>query len=328
MDAALPLDALEALAASGARASLFDGPPALCVALCVHDPAPSARARRWLHDAACPLIGIGDARAPLAAHLDVVVDDAASAQALLTRIHAAPRAAAIAVQVLRHAGGLELDAALLVESLAYSTLQAGPEFRAWLSSRTPAPRMHDDTGAAVCVDEQPAHWHLRLNRPASRNAMSVEMRDALLDALARVAVDAQARPLHLDAAGACFSTGGDLAEFGSAPDPASAHLVRSLALPGRALARLGARATVVVHGACIGSGIEFPAFAARVVARPDVWFQLPELRFGLIPGAGGCVSVARRIGRQRCAWMILSGRRIDARTALAWGLVDAIEAAA
>ena len=45
---------------------------------------------------------------------------------------------------------------------------------------------------------------------------------------------------------------------------------------------------------------------------------------GLIPGAGGTVSIARRIGRQRTAWMVLTGRRITARTALEWGLVDAL----
>ena len=100
---------------------------------------------------------------------------------------------------------------------------------------------------------------------------------------------------------------------------------RSLALPGRLLAACAARAEARVHGACIGSGIEFPAFAGRVVAAPDAWFQLPELRFGLIPGAGGTFSIGRRIGRQRTAWLALSGQRIKAPQALAWGLVDAIE---
>jgi enoyl-CoA hydratase/carnithine racemase len=46
---------------------------------------------------------------------------------------------------------------------------------------------------------------------------------------------------------------------------------------------------------------------------------------GLIPGAGGCVSVPRRVGRQRAALLMLSGRRINAATALAWGLIDTIE---
>ena len=62
----------------------------------------------------------------------------------------------------------------------------------------------------------------------------------------------------------------------------------------------------------------------RVTAAADTWFRLPELGFGLIPGAGGCVSLVRRIGRQRTAWLAISGERIDAATALAWGLVDSV----
>jgi enoyl-CoA hydratase/carnithine racemase len=67
------------------------------------------------------------------------------------------------------------------------------------------------------------------------------------------------------------------------------------------------------------------AFAKRVIAAENAFFQLPELEMGVIPGAGGCVSIPRRIGRQRAAFMAISGRRINARTALAWGLVDAID---
>ena len=59
-----------------------------------------------------------------------------------------------------------------------------------------------------------------------------------------------------------------------------------------------------------------------MVARPDASFWLPELSLGLVPGAGGTVSLPRRIGRQRTAWLALSGRAIDAQTALDWGLVD------
>jgi enoyl-CoA hydratase/carnithine racemase len=83
--------------------------------------------------------------------------------------------------------------------------------------------------------------------------------------------------------------------------------------------------SVHVQGACVGAGLEMAAFAARLIATPEAWFQLPELAMGLIPGAGGCVSVPRRIGRQRAALMFLSGRRINAATALRWGLIDAIE---
>jgi enoyl-CoA hydratase/carnithine racemase len=80
-----------------------------------------------------------------------------------------------------------------------------------------------------------------------------------------------------------------------------------------------------VHGACIGAGIELPAFCGRVTARADARFQLPEVGMGLIPGAGGTVSLPRRIGRQRAAWLALTGERVDAETARRWGLIDAIE---
>jgi enoyl-CoA hydratase/carnithine racemase len=60
------------------------------------------------------------------------------------------------------------------------------------------------------------------------------------------------------------------------------------------------------------------------VARPDFTAALPEVQLGLIPGAGGTYSITRRVGRHRTALLALSGGRLDAATALRWGLVDAI----
>ena len=93
---------------------------------------------------------------------------------------------------------------------------------------------------------------------------------------------------------------------------------------GALIFRLRERIEVHVHGACIGAGIELPAFAARIKARPDAFFQLPEVAMGLIPGAGGSVSILPRIGRHRLAFMALTSQRIDVETALSWGLVDEI----
>ena len=72
----------------------------------------------------------------------------------------------------------------------------------------------------------------------------------------------------------------------------------------------------------MGAGIELPAFVNRVIALRDSSIGLPEIDLGLIPGAGGTVSVTRRIGRHRTALLALSGQPIDAETALSWGLVD------
>ena len=137
--------------------------------------------------------------------------------------------------------------------------------------------------------------------------------------------DASVERVVLDGAGPSFCSGGDLAEFGTLPDPATAHLVRLTRSPARLLAELGPRLEVRLHGACIGAGIEMAAFAGRVIAHIDAVISLPEVGLGLIPGAGGTVSLPRRIGRHRTAELALGGGPIDAPTAQKWGLVDAID---
>jgi enoyl-CoA hydratase/carnithine racemase len=102
-------------------------------------------------------------------------------------------------------------------------------------------------------------------------------------------------------------------------------VVRSTRNAGRWIHACAERCTAEVHGSCIGAGAELSAFAGRVVAAPDTVFRLPELAMGLIPGAGGTVSLPRRIGFPRTAWMALSGAPLGAETALAWGLVDQLD---
>ena len=165
---------------------------------------------------------------------------------------------------------------------------------------------------------------ITLNRPHRRNAFNSAMREAWLDGLQIAAVDPAIERVVIDGAGPNFCSGGDLDEFGTLDDPASAHLLRVERSVGRAIHQLRDRVTFVVHGACVGAGVELPAFAGRVVARPDATFQLPEVSMGLVPGAGGTVSLPRRIGRERTTWLALTGEPIDATTALDWGLVDEI----
>jgi len=79
-----------------------------------------------------------------------------------------------------------------------------------------------------------------------------------------------------------------------------------------------------VHGQVLGSGLEMAAFCGHVTCRAGARLGLPELALGLIPGAGGTVSITRRIGRWRTAYLVLSGVFVDPATALDWGLVDAL----
>lgn len=318
---------LPALAASAqeAPASAFAAQAALLIQAAPQNipPQQQQQVRAWLMRQPCPVIAIGDATTdPWQADYDVLVPDLVAAQPLLANIKATPQAAAVLVQTLRLTAQLPVEAGLIVESLAYASLQAGREFQRWLASHQAHPdRPHHDEPAVV-YERLNDHLDIRLNRPQRRNAFSVELRDALMEPLQLLLADETLQTASLRGNGRCFSSGGDLDEFGSVPDPASGHLIRSLRLPSRLVAQLSTRLQCHLHGACIGAGIELPAFCQQVVAHEKTYFQLPELRFGLIPGAGGCVSLPRRIGRQRTAWLALSGRRLNARTALAWGLVD------
>lgn len=269
-----------------------------------------------------PVVAIGhDAEAPEWA--DAVVPDEAAAQLLLDRISSHPKTAAVIVDLLRVMPELSLAHGLVAESFAYGLLQGSEEHASWLAARAPAVAHAE---GQVRAERQDACLELVLDRPAADNAIDRAMRDQLAEMLALAAIDPTIERVLLRGAGRSFSLGADLAEFGTTRDPALAHAIRRQTLPARYAAACADKLEVHVQGACVGAGLELAAFARRIVAGPRAWFQLPELAMGVLPGAGGCVSLTRRIGRQKAALMILSGRRIAAREALDWGLVDELAA--
>ena len=277
---------------------------------------------------ALPAISVGIAPAGTAPNFDVLVDDVNATLPITEAVAANPLASLTCCQVLRHAPWPSTGAGLLVESTAYGTLQAGPEFARWLAGRGRRVRP-EEPAPPVLVRGDDSQVVLTLNRPRLRNAWSATMRDALVDALrALAAVDengrTDGRQIRLEGAGSAFCCGGDPAEFGTVDDPATAHLVRSSANAAPWLDRLADRLTAVVHGPAVGAGVELAAFAGRIEATGNATFRLPEVSMGLLPGAGGTVSVPRRIGRQRTAWLCLTGATIDAATALDWGLIDRV----
>jgi enoyl-CoA hydratase/carnithine racemase len=212
---------------------------------------------------------------------------------------------------------------LVIESLAYSTLQGGPEHRKWLAGRRPHQADPRQDAAVVLERREDILW-ITLDRPERRNAYSARMRDDLVVALDLAAADPTLQAVHLRGKGANFSSGGDLAEFGTLSDPASAHLIRIQRSAGWRLSQVATRVTTHLHGSCIGAGIELAAFAGTVEATENATMALPEVHMGLIPGAGGTASLPRRIGAARTAWLALTGATLDGRTARHWGLVDRV----
>lgn len=287
----------------------------------------TARLSAWLTQQPVPVIGVGGgASSGLDNAMDLIADGPEDLQRLAANVGRWPQASAMLVQVLRATEQLGAVDGLAVESMAYATLQGGAEFARWLAGRKSSSSSAGRSEDILLVERQAERLDLVLNCPENRNALSRAMRDSLTDAFRWVVQDPSITRVEVSARGPCFSAGGDLSEFGTMTDLAQAHRIRMTHMPARYLAACHDRCQFRVHGACIGAGIELPAFAARLTAKPDARFRLPEVGMGLIPGAGGCVSIPRRIGRQRTARMAILGDDVDAGEALAWGLIDAIEA--
>ena len=254
-------------------------------------------------------------------YADVVVGESDVAE-LAAQVDQAQIAAGTLAVLLRAQPDLGVDSGLAAESAAYSVLQSGPEFAAWRQGASHRPG--DARDRVVLIERDGGRLVVTLDRPDRHNAVSMQLRDELHEALQLAAFDDSIATVELRGNGPSFCSGGDLGEFGDRPDPATAHVTRLARSPARLLAALSTRTTAYIHGATMGGGIEMTAFAARVVADPDTRIALPEIGLGLIPGAGGTVSLTRRIGRQRTAALALTGRQIDAGLALEWGLVDEV----
>lgn len=260
----------------------------------------------------------------------VGTDDIDTALAeFVDRAKRCPQAALVAGQVVRISETLPVPEAIDIESFAYSTLQGGAEFRGWLERRRRLGRpLPPPVADPVLIDRDGDVLRITLNRPDRRNAYGTALRDALVDALRLPLLDDTIATVVLTGAGPSFCAGGDLDEFGHAPDTATAHLIRTRGGAGRLVARLADRMEVRLHGHCVGAGIEIPAFAGRIIATPDTVLRLPEVAMGLLPGAGGTVSLPRRIGRWRALHLFVTGTALTARRALSWGLIDEIAGSA
>lgn len=276
----------------------------------------------------CVFVGVGDEAllgqiGAATALIDVVAAKDSDLEAIDAAARRCPIASVSLALLLRGRETRSLDEALVAESTTYSMLQSGPEFAAWRSSHK-AKSPVADREPPVNVFHEGSVLYIELNRPTRHNAYSTDLRDALVAAFDLAIADEELRVV-LRGNGPSFCSGGELTEFGSFIDPASAHRTRLTRSAARQLLQISNRVTAHVHGFCLGAGIELAAFAHAVIAHPETTFALPELALGLVPGSGGTASLPPRIGRHRSALLALTGRRITAKTALDWGLIDAID---
>ena len=148
------------------------------------------------------------------------------------------------------------------------------------------------------------------------NALSAKVREGIRDGVARAAADPAAKAIVLICAGRTFIAGADISEFGkpftgvSLPDAQAA--IENCAKP----------VIAAIHGTALGGGLEVALVCHYRVAVPSAKLGLPEIKLGLIPGAGGTQRLPRLIGPEAAAEAILSGTPFSAKQARAWGVLD------
>lgn len=160
--------------------------------------------------------------------------------------------------------------------------------------------------AVVTVDNPPV------------NALSQALRQALVEAVVELDADEVVKAVVLICAGRTFIAGADVSEFGKPPQPPH--------LPDLVASIEGAKKPWVaaIHGSALGGGLEVALGCAYRVAVPAAGLGLPEVKLGIIPGAGGTVRLPRLIGPAAAVDLVTSGSPLSAKKAQALGLVDAV----
>lgn len=161
-----------------------------------------------------------------------------------------------------------------------------------------------------------------LNRPRALNAISEEMTGELLQTLETLDHDPRIRAVVLTGGPKVFAAGADVKAMAGA----TAEEMRRgdfLAAWDR-YARVSKPLVAAVNGYALGGGCELAMACDLIVAAEDATFGQPEILLGVMPGAGGTQRLVRAVGKARAMELLLTGRGIDARTALSWGLVNAV----
>ncbi|MGD0563235.1 MAG: 3-hydroxyacyl-CoA dehydrogenase NAD-binding domain-containing protein [Roseiarcus sp.] len=152
------------------------------------------------------------------------------------------------------------------------------------------------------------------------NALSAAVREGLAEGIRKAAADPAARAVVLICAGRTFIAGADISEFGKPFKGASLPEAQA------AIENCPKPVVAAIHGTALGGGFEVALVCHYRVAVPSAKLGLPEIKLGLIPGAGGTQRLPRLIGPEKALDVILSGAPFGAKQGKEWGVVDALVA--
>ncbi len=174
----------------------------------------------------------------------------------------------------------------------------------------------------VLVSIEEAVAVVTLNRPQVLNALSQGMMEDLATALEACDRDARLGCIVLWGGPRVFASGADVREMAGAT---SADMIRSYRFQQwERIRRVATPMVAAVSGYALGGGCELAMACDIIVASETARFGQPEIRLGLMPGAGGTQRLTRAVGKSRAMEMVLTGRPITAQEALAAGLVSRV----
>ncbi len=179
----------------------------------------------------------------------------------------------------------------------------------------------------VLLFDKPADGVARLtiNRPDVLNAMNMAVRDELWSALQALRDDPDVRVALFRGAGErAFSAGADISEFGTAPSYVESRRARADRDVWGLMLSITKPMVAAIHGYAYGAGCELSLLCDIRIAADDARFALPEVTLGYIPSAGGTQTLPRAVPPGVAREMVLSGEPIDARRALAVGLLNRV----
>lgn len=171
----------------------------------------------------------------------------------------------------------------------------------------------------VLVRREPPIAILTLNRPQALNALSFALKRALEDAVEELERDDAVRAIVIAGSERAFAAGADIAEM--AEMTAVDMVERDTERNWQRLRAARKPLIAAVRGYALGGGCELAMLCDMIIAGASAQFGQPEVKIGLIPGAGGTQYLTRALGKWRAMELVLTGRRLDAATMNALGLL-------
>ena len=165
---------------------------------------------------------------------------------------------------------------------------------------------------------------LTLNRPDKLNALSTDVLEGLAELFLQAKDNDAVKGVLLTGSGKAFCAGADISRLAACNAQTGYTFARYGQAVFRQLETLGKPSMAAINGYAFGGGCELAMAATLRIASTQAQFGQPEVKLGVIPGYGGTQRLSRLVGKGRALDLCLTGRFIDAQTALSWGLVSEV----